>query len=266
MEQEVLNQVAEPSTLQTIALFMKEGGTFMWIILGLWSVGIAISLERAKALFSFDTNGAGLMNHIKSKVLQNDVHAAIQTCSNSKSLLAHVMKSGLKRANQTKEQISDAVEGAMLEVIPKAEKRLAHLGLVANISTLIGLLGTIAGLIQSFAAVANADPASKAKLLALGISKAMNTTAFGLISAISIMIVHAVLMAKSEKIIAEIEEYSSKIIDLLGAKKSGTPVQPNDEPSKPSSKKDKEVESKKEESMTPPDLPIPGSDGDLEVA
>ncbi len=263
MEPEVIKQVTEPSTLQTIALFMKEGGTFMWIILGLWSVGIAISLERVKALFSFDTNGAGLMNHIKSKILQNDVHSAIQTCSNSKSLLAHVMKSGLKRANQTKEQISDAVEGAMLEVIPKAEKRLAHLGLIANISTLIGLLGTIAGLIQSFAAVANADPASKAKLLALGISKAMNTTAFGLISAISIMIVHAILNAKAEKIIAEIEEYSSKIIDLLGSKKAGnvTPTPTgSDEPPKKGSTKSEEISKE-----TPPDIPVPG-DGDLEVA
>ncbi len=262
MEQEVLNEVVKPSTLQTIAMFMQDGGTFMWIILALWSVGVAISLERAKALFTFDTNGSGLMNHIKSKVLQNDVHAAIQTCSNSKALLAHVMKSGLKRANQSKEQIMDAVEGAMLEVIPKAEKRLAHLGLIANISTLIGLLGTIAGLIQSFAAVANADPASKAKLLALGISKAMNTTAFGLISAISIMIIHAVLTAKSEKIIAEVEEYSSKIVDLLGAKKSGGNIpSPEDTPTKPSAKKKSE-----EEKITPPDLPIPGADGDLEVA
>ena len=219
METEALQQVAEPSTLQTIALFMQEGGTFMWIILGLWSIGIAISLERVKALFTFDTNGNTLMNHIKGKVLQNDVHGAIQTCSNSKALLPYVLKSGLKRANQTKELISDAIEGAMLEVIPKAEKRLPHLGLIANISTLIGLLGTIAGLIQSFAAVANADPASKSKLLALGISKAMNTTAFGLISAISIMIVHAILTSKSEKIIAEIEEYSTKMVDLLASKK-----------------------------------------------
>lgn len=163
------------------------------------------------------------MNMIKKHVLANEVQKAIQNCSNSKSLLAVVMKSGLKRANQSKEQIRDAVEASILEVVPKAEKRLSHLALVANLSTLLGLLGTIQGLIQSFAAVANADPASKAKLLAMGIATAMNTTALGLISAISIMVIHSVLTSKSEKIISEIDEFSMKLVDLLAAKKPAVP-------------------------------------------
>jgi biopolymer transport protein ExbB/TolQ len=93
-----------------------------------------------------------------------------------------------------------------------------YMALCANISTLLGLLGTIAGLIQSFAAVASADPSSKAKLLALGISKAMNTTAFGLIAAISLMVIHSVLTSKGEKIVADIDEQSLKLVDLLAAK------------------------------------------------
>ncbi len=214
------------SFIQGLAVFMNEGGVFMWIILAIWAIGIAIALERVKALHAYDVDGGALMNMIKKHVLTNEVAKAIQACSESKGLLPMVLRSGLKRANQTKEQIQDAVESTLLEVVPKIEKRMGYLGLVANVSTLIGLLGTIQGLIESFAAVATADPASKAKLLALGISKAMNTTALGLISAISIMVIHSILTSKQEKILGELEENSVKLVDLLGTKKGGLPAVP----------------------------------------
>ena len=166
------------------------------------------------------------MNIVKKHVLLNDVATAIQSCSNTNALLPNVLRSGLKRANQSKEQIQDAVEASMLEATPKVEKRLGYLSLVANISTLVGLLGTIYGLIQSFSAVATADPASKAKLLALGISKAMNTTALGLISAISIMVIHSILTSKSDKILSDLEENSVKLIDLLGTKRTAAVTPP----------------------------------------
>jgi len=175
---------------------MDDGGVFMWIILGMWALGVAIALERFKSIFKYDIDGQSLMGDIRKKVLTNDVQTAIQDCASSKSLLANVLRNGLKRANQSKEQIQDALEASMLEAIPHIEKRLGYLALIANTSTLVGLLGTIYGLIQSFAAVASADAASKAELLALGISKAMNTTAFGLISAITIMVAHQVLSGK----------------------------------------------------------------------
>jgi len=211
--------VTDPNFIQSLAIFMDEGGIFMWIILVIWCIGVAIAAERIKSLLKFDVDGANLMAVIKRHVLGNEVQKAIQTCSGSDALLPQVLKSGLKRANQSKEQIQDAVDSTILEVAPKVDKRMGYLGLVANVSTLIGLLGTIYGLIQSFAAVAGADPASKAKLLALGIAKAMNTTAAGLISAISIMVIHAILTQKSDKIIAEVEEFSIKLVDLLGTKK-----------------------------------------------
>ena len=210
----------ELNMVQEFAKFMDDGGIFMWIILGIWAFGVAIAVERLKNLLKFDTDGTSLMNEIKKNVLTNEVQNAIQTCSSSKALLPGVMRNGLKRANQTKEQIQDALEASMLESIPHVEKRLGYLALIANVSTLIGLLGTIYGLIQSFAAVASADAASKAELLALGISKAMNTTAFGLISAISIMVLHSILTSKAEKIIAEMEHYSVKLVDLLATKRT----------------------------------------------
>ncbi len=217
---------SDVSFIQSLAVFMNEGGIFMWIILAIWAIGVAIALERVKALYAYDVDGGALMNMIKKHVLTNEVAKGIQACSESKGLLPMVLRSGLKRANQTKEQIQDAVESTLLEVVPKIEKRMGYLGLVANVSTLIGLLGTIQGLIESFAAVATADPASKAKLLALGISKAMNTTALGLVSAISIMVIHSILTSKQEKILGELEENSVKLVDLLGTKKSGLPAVP----------------------------------------
>jgi len=214
----------ELNAVQGFAKFMDDGGIFMWIILAMWVFGVIIAVERVKNLFKYDIDGTSLMNEVKKDVLTNEVQNAIQSCSTNKSLLASVLRNGLKRANQSKEQIQDALESSMLEAIPHVEKRLGYLSLIANVSTLLGLLGTIYGLIQSFAAVAQADPASKAELLALGISKAMNTTAFGLISAISIMVVHQILTTKSEKIIADMEQYSVKLVDLLSTRKA-TPVQ-----------------------------------------
>lgn len=225
MNEEVVSQAVDPTFIQSMAIFMEEGGIFMWIILFVWAFGLAISLERIKSMFAYDTNGNTLMALIKKHVISNEVKKAIDLCSNTKALLPFVLRSGLKRANQSKEQIQDAIEASMMDAIPQVEKRLGYLGLVANVSTLIGLLGTIYGLIQSFAAVATADPASKAKLLALGISKAMNTTALGLISAISIMVIHSILTSKSEKILSDIEGNSIKLIDLLGTKKYIAPGQ-----------------------------------------
>lgn len=205
------------------ATFMKAGGSFMWVIFFAWSIGVAIAIERYFGLFRLDIDGPSLMNEIQKYILSGDIQGAIKVCSGSSSALARVLKSAMKRANQPMEQIQNAVDATSLEVIPKIEIRLNYLQLIANISTLVGLLGTIFGLIQSFQAVAAAeDPAQKAQLLSDGISTAMNTTALGLISAITIMVVHTMLSSKSEKIIGNIDEFSVKLMDMLGTKKADT--------------------------------------------
>lgn len=207
--------------INSLASFIQNGGVFMWVILGVWVVGIAIAFERFRKLsFVYDVDGPSFMNEIQRHILSNDIQGAIRVCSGSIAALPKVLKSGLKRANQSSEQVQNAIDATALEVIPKVELRLSYLNLIANISTLFGLLGTIQGLIESFAAVAAADPSQKAELLALGISKAMNTTALGLFSAITIMMAHAFLNAKSEKIVNEIDEFSVKLLDLLGTKKT----------------------------------------------
>lgn len=200
--------------------FMQEGGIFMWIILGCWCFGIALAAERLMKYRHYDIDSSSLMGLLKKNVIENKVQDAIQYCSESKALVAFVLKNGLKRANQPKELVQDALEASILEVVPKIEKRLSYLALMANLSTLLGLLGTIQGLIASFAAVAQAEASQKAQLLAEGIAVAMNTTALGLISAISLMVVHSFLTSRGEKMIQEIEENSVKLVDLLNTKKA----------------------------------------------
>ncbi len=202
-----------------LIVFMVEGGLLMWVIAAVWIIGLVIAFEKYTKLFSYDIDAPSLMNELQKYVLSGDVQGGIKVCSRSKALLPRVLKSGLKRSNQSIEQVQSAIDATCLEVIPKIEKRLGHLALIANLSTLFGLLGTIQGLIQSFSAVSKADPSQKGELLAKGIAVAMNTTALGLISAITILIVHAFLVSKSEKIISNIDEYSVKLIDMLGAKK-----------------------------------------------
>ncbi|MBL7664567.1 MAG: MotA/TolQ/ExbB proton channel family protein [Bacteriovoracaceae bacterium] len=205
--------------INQLVIFVQEGGIFMYVILVVWGIGIAICFERYRKLKQLDVDGPSFMNELQRYILSNDIQGAIRVCSGSVAALAKVLKSGLKRASQNPEQVQNAIDATALEVIPKIELRLNYLSLVANVSTLFGLLGTIQGLIQSFAAVGAADPEQKAEILSIGIAVAMNTTALGLFSAITIMVSHSLLGAKAEKIIGEIDEFSVKLIDMLGTKK-----------------------------------------------
>ena len=211
---------ASASLINTLAIFIQEGGVFMWVIIIIWAIGIGIAIDRFfKLYFKFDTDGPSFMNELQRYILSNDIQGAIRTCSGSKKSLPRVLKSGLKRANSSMDQVQNAVDASALEVIPKLESKLSYLQLIASISTLFGLLGTIQGLIEAFAAVSAANPAQKAEILSMGISKAMNTTFAGLLAAISIMVVHTFLANKAEKIIAEIDEFSVKLMDIIGTKR-----------------------------------------------
>ena len=207
------------TNVNSLSGFLQSGGIFMYVIVVIWFIGLAIGLERfVKLCFRYDVDGSSFMNELQRYVLSNDIQGAIRVCSGSIASLPKVLKSGLKRAGNSTEQIQNAIDATALEVIPKVELRLNYLQMIANISTLFGLLGTIQGLIQSFAAVADADPAQKAQLLTEGISKAMNTTFLGLLAAISIMVIHTMLSSKADKIINEVDEFSVKLVDLLSAK------------------------------------------------
>lgn len=209
-----------PGFLQGIVVAFQTGGTWMIPIAIALAVSVALVLERLVRLFQLNVDGASFMFEIQKYILANDLDGAIRVCNGAgRAALPKVVKAGLQRASREDEQIQNAIDAASLEMIPKLERRLNYLALIANISTLLGLLGTINGLIRSFAAIAAADPAQRQAILSAGISEAMNATAFGLITAIFTMIAHSILSTKANKILEDIDEFGVKLMDLLSARK-----------------------------------------------
>ena len=134
-----------------------------------------------------------------------------------KGTIAQMLGMGLARqgAVRRREDVEIAMEESMMEIIPQLEKRTPYVALLSNIATLLGLLGTIMGLIQAFTAVANANPAEKADLLSASISVAMNTTAFGLMSAIPLLLFHAKITSTTGQIIDSLEMASVKALNSI---------------------------------------------------
>jgi len=216
--------------MSDIQNFYVQGGAFMHFIAICLILGIGLLVERFIFLFfKYNINGAAFMAQIQKLVMANNIDRAIKLCNVSQSAaLPKVVKAGLTRANKGEAEISSAIEEATLEVIPKIQKRTNLLSAIANIATMLGLLGTIFGLIEAFKALDKATADNKSKLLAQYISIALNTTAFGLVAAIPCMVAHAFLSAISKKIIDEIEEYTVKLQNLLFSRAKGQAANPLD--------------------------------------
>jgi biopolymer transport protein ExbB/TolQ len=201
--------------------FFKAGGFFMFPIMLILALGTAIIIERYKFLKKAWTDGNVLWNKIESNIKANRLDDAIKECSLSEAALPMVLSAGLEKAKtgkltrSSREDLENHLEEAMLNVMPQLERRTHYLPTLANVSTLLGLLGTIIGLIQSFQSIAVADPSQKAFLLAQGVSVAMNTTAFGLIVAIPIMLCYAYIQSRTIKIVDTLDAYSIKLINIL---------------------------------------------------
>jgi biopolymer transport protein ExbB/TolQ len=209
--------------LGEMAKFYTDGGFFMHPIAFVSVFGIAIAIERFIFLFfKYNINANQFMAQIQKLVMANNIDRAIKLCNAAPSAaLPKVIKAGLTRANKGETEIANAVEEATLEVIPNITKRTPTLQQVANIATLLGLLGTIIGLIKAFEAVATAPPDMKTQMLTASISIAMNTTAFGLIVAIPTLAAYIFLNNVSKKIIDEIDQYSVKLQNLLVSRGKG---------------------------------------------
>ena len=206
--------------VQFVSVAFQQGGFSMWLIAAAMAASIGLTLERIVRLGQASINGSAFMFEVQKYILANDLDGAIRLCNGAgNAALPRVIKSGLQRASRDHEQIQNALDAASLEVIPKLERNLPYLSLIANVATLLGLLGTISGLIKSFGAVALADPAQRQAILAAGISEAMNATAFGLVTAIGTMVVHSLLSSKASRIVEEVDEYGVKLLDLLSARK-----------------------------------------------
>ena len=208
-------------TFNAIINFFQTGGAFMWPILIVLAMGMAIGLERyiviSKSQLSMRRTWGRLLPLLES----HDYNAAVAMMSRSKTQLSTVLTYGFNRlpTAQRRDDVEAAMEEGMMEVMPSLEARTHYLATYANIATLLGLLGTIIGLIQAFTAVANADPAEKADLLSASISIAMNTTAFGLIAAIPLLLLHTVIQTKTSKLIDNLEMAAVKCLNLITTKK-----------------------------------------------
>ena len=209
----------------SIVGFFASGGLFMVPILVVFAVGVAIAVERFIhahcTVTKQETRWCGSnCNRCWRRVTSN--RARKMTTSDDESTISQVLNMGLSMqgAVRRREDIEIAMEESMMEIVPRLEKRTPYVALASSIATLLGLLGTIMGLIQAFTAVANANPAEKADLLSASISVAMNTTAFGLMVAIPLLITHAVLTSKTGDIVDSLEMATVKALNVFtkGAK------------------------------------------------
>jgi biopolymer transport protein ExbB len=196
----------------TMIAFFQKGGMFMYPILLVFTVGLAIAVERWIQLNRMRLANNKLWNLLRPVLVKGEFDKARQMVNNDKSSMAQMLGMGLARqgAVRRREDIEIAMEESMMEIIPQLEKRTPYVALLSNIATLLGLLGTIMGLIEAFTAVANANPAEKADLLSASISVAMNTTAFGLMSAIPLLLFHAKLTSTSVKALNTISNFAKR--------------------------------------------------------
>lgn len=202
------------------AQFYQEGGAWMHPIAVCAVLGAGVMIERFIFLFfRFNINGAQFFNQIQKLVMANNIDRAIKLCNAAdKAALARVMKAGLTRANKSESDIAAAIEEAMLEVTPAISKRISMIAAVANIATLLGLLGTIFGMIDAFTAVAVAAADQRSQALAKGISIAINTTGFGLMVAIPLLSAQVFIQGLAKKIADEVDLYAVKLENLLAAR------------------------------------------------
>jgi biopolymer transport protein ExbB len=201
----------------TTVRFFQEGGLFMYPIAIVLALGLAIALERWLYLTVTTVKNKALWNAVTPYLKAGNFAGAVQVTSKSQAAIGQIMTYGLNRVRSARrrEDVEQAMEESLMEVMPRLEKRTHYLATFANIATLLGLLGTIVGLISAFTAVATANPAEKADLLSASISVAMNTTAFGLIVAIPLLLVHTLLQTKTTEIIDSLEMASVKFLNSI---------------------------------------------------
>jgi len=204
-------------TFYSIISFFSTGGMFMYPILIVFAFGVAIAVERFITLTVVTNKNQAVWNKVQPLLDNGDFQEAQEMTSKDESTVSQVLNMGLslQGAVRRRDEIEIAMEESMMEIVPRLEKRTPYVALASSIATLLGLLGTIMGLIQAFTAVANANPAEKADLLSASISVAMNTTAFGLMVAIPLLVVHAILTSKTGDIVDSLEMATVKALNVF---------------------------------------------------
>ena len=202
--------------MDKLAIAFAEGGVMMWPILFLSIVCWAIVIERSYFLYGkASVRAEEMVTMLQQSIMSGDLAKAIRYVSASNTPLARIIHAGLLKAKGDVEEVQAAMDEAALRELPRVEKRTPYLAMLSNVAMLVGLLGTIIGMIVSFGAVANADASEKATQLAEGISQAMNSTALGLITAVPALLFYAILQGKTQSIIDEVNEGSLRIVNFV---------------------------------------------------
>jgi biopolymer transport protein ExbB len=202
--------------MQGLAQFLEQGGTLMYVNLVVSVVALSMIVDRAIFfLGKGSVNARAFLEQIRKLVLANNIDRAVKLCSATEAPVAQVARSGLQRTHRGELAVAQAIEETLVDVTPMLKKRVQILWSIANIATLVGLLGTVVGLIRAFGAVSAAKPEERSALLAKGISEALNNTAMGLGIAVTCIIAHAVLSSASKKQVSDLETFSLKLENLL---------------------------------------------------
>lgn len=201
-----------------IVRFFQDGGLFMYPIVVVLAFGLAIAIERYIYLSVFRLRNQNTWSKIMPMLQAGKLDEASHYTKQSRSALSTILGYGLERraSSRDRDEIEQAMEEGLLEVMPRLEKRTHYLATLANSATLLGLLGTIIGLIQAFTSISMASATEKADLLSASISIAMNTTAFGLIVGIPLLLIHAMLQSKTNQTIDSLEVAAVKMLNRLG--------------------------------------------------
>jgi biopolymer transport protein ExbB len=204
-------------TYSAIVGFFQQGGVFMYPIVIVLVIGAAIAIERWIYLSAAGVSNRRLWQQLMPMVQSGNYQEALGIAGRSKVAIGNILAYGLSRLGSARrrDDIEKAMEESLLETLPRLEKRTHYLATFANIATLLGLLGTIIGLIRAFTAVAAANPAEKADMLSASISVAMNTTAFGLMVAIPLLLAHTVLQSKTTEIVDSLEMAAVKFLNVV---------------------------------------------------
>jgi biopolymer transport protein ExbB len=220
----LLNEDLVMNFFYSIVSFFASGGVFMYPILLVFAVGVAIAVERYVTLTVVTNKNQAVWDQVQPLLANGEFDEARDTTSKDESTISQVLNMGLSLQGgvRRREDIEIAMEESMMEIVPRLEKRTPYVALSSSIATLLGLLGTIMGLIQAFTAVANANPAEKADLLSASISVAMNTTAFGLMVAIPLLITHAILTSKTGDIVDSLEMATVKALNVFSKRAKRT--------------------------------------------
>jgi biopolymer transport protein ExbB/TolQ len=210
------------SAYSTLVKFFQDSGVFIYPSIMVLALGLAIAVERFIYISRSRKINRETWEELLPLLKSGKFQQVLQMTAKSDTAIGKIISYGLSRAKgaRRREDIDAAMEEGMMEMVPRLEKRTHYLATFANVVTLLGLLGTIIGLIKAFTAVAQVNPSEKAELLSASISIAMNNTAFGLMVAIPFLLMHAFLQARTSEIVDSLEAAKIKFLNLVERVKS----------------------------------------------